>query len=70
MSSTAASENVAEAQKTAGPLRIFNEIEIPLVPVLSRIERNGVKINPTVLHAHSQEIAKRLVELEQKAWCW
>ncbi|WP_112202481.1 DNA polymerase I, partial [Kluyvera cryocrescens] len=55
-------------QKTAGPLRIFNEIEIPLVPVLSRIERNGVKINPTVLHAHSQEIAKRLVELEQKAY--
>ena len=55
-------------QKIEGPLRIFNEIEIPLVPVLSRIERNGVKINPTVLHAHSQEIAKRLVELEQKAY--
>ena len=44
-------------QKIEGPLRIFNEIEMPLVPVLSRIERNGVKINPTVLHAHSQEIA-------------
>ncbi len=55
-------------QKIEGPLRIFNEIEMPLVPVLSRIERNGVKINPTVLHAHSQEIAKRLVELEQKAY--
>ena len=55
-------------QKTEGPLRIFNEIEMPLVPVLSRVERNGVKIDPAVLHAHSQEIAKRLVELEQKAY--
>ena len=55
-------------QKHEGPLRIFNEIEMPLVPVLSRVERNGVKIDPSVLHAHSQEIAKRLVELEQKAY--
>ncbi len=55
-------------QKNDGPLRIFNEIEMPLVPVLSRVERNGVKIDPAVLHAHSQEIAKRLVELEQKAY--
>ena len=55
-------------QKNEGPLRIFNEIEMPLVPVLSRVERNGVKIDPAVLHAHSQEIAKRLVELEQKAY--
>ncbi|MFP5597195.1 DNA polymerase I [Kluyvera sp. 142486] len=55
-------------QKHEGPLRIFNEIEMPLVPVLSRVERNGVKIDPAVLHAHSLEIAKRLVELEQKAY--
>ncbi|MFH7829141.1 DNA polymerase I [Kluyvera chengduensis] len=55
-------------QKHEGPLRIFNEIEMPLVPVLSRVERNGVKIDPAVLHAHSQELAKRLVELEQKAY--
>ena len=55
-------------QKHEGPLRIFNEIEMPLVPVLSRVERNGVKIDPAVLHAHSQEIAKRLIELEQKAY--
>ena len=55
-------------QKHEGPLRIFNEIEMPLVPVLSRVERTGVKIDPAVLHAHSQEIAKRLVELEQKAY--
>ena len=49
------------------PLNIFQHIEMPLVPVLSRVERNGVKIDPAVLHAHSQEIAQRLVELEQRA---
>ncbi len=29
---------------------------MPLVPVLSRIERNGVKIDPKVLHNHSEEL--------------
>lgn len=54
-------------QKYAGPLNIFQNIEMPLVPVISRIERNGVKIDPAVLHAHSQEITHHLAELEQKA---
>ncbi|WHP31325.1 DNA polymerase I [Trabulsiella odontotermitis] len=54
-------------QLDKGPLNVFRNIEMPLVPVLSRVERNGVKIDPVVLHKHSEEIAKRLVELEQKA---
>lgn len=54
-------------QKHEGPLNVFQHIEMPLVPVLSRIERNGVKIDPTVLHNHSGELAQRLTELEQKA---
>jgi len=54
-------------QQHAGPLNIFNNIEMPLVPVLSRIERNGVKIDPAVLHKHSGEITLRLAELEKIA---
>ena len=54
-------------QQHEGPLNIFQNIEMPLVPVLSRIERNGVKIDPAVLHKHSGEIALRLAELEKKA---
>ncbi|ASV57598.1 DNA polymerase I [Lelliottia jeotgali] len=54
-------------QKQEGPLNIFENVEMPLVPVLSRIERNGVKIDPAVLHKHSEEIALRLNELELKA---
>lgn len=30
-------------QQHEGPLNIFQHIEMPLVPVLSRVERNGVK---------------------------
>ncbi len=57
-----------ELQQNEGSLNVFKNIEMPLVPVLSRVERNGVKIDPAVLHAHSQEIAKRLIELEKKAY--
>ncbi|MGR5268807.1 DNA polymerase I [Vibrio astriarenae] len=48
--------------------RIYQEIEMPLVPVLSRIERTGVFIDDMLLGAQSQEIAARLDELEQKAY--
>ncbi|EMH4165226.1 DNA polymerase I [Pluralibacter gergoviae] len=54
-------------QQHEGPLNVFKNIEMPLVTVLSRIERNGVKIDPAVLHKHSEELTKRLGELELKA---
>jgi DNA polymerase-1 len=54
-------------EKCEGPLNIFNHVEMPLVPVLSRIERNGVKIDPALLHIHSEQLTKRLGELEIKA---
>ncbi len=48
--------------------RVYKEIEMPLVPVLSRIERTGVFIDDMLLSAQSQEIAQRLDELEAKAY--
>ncbi|WP_435928408.1 DNA polymerase I [Dryocola sp. BD613] len=56
-----------ELEKSEGPLNIFRNVEMPLVPVLSRIERNGVKIDPAVLHKHSEQLTRRLAELELKA---
>lgn len=56
-----------ELQQHKGPLNVFENIDMPLVPVLSRVERNGVKIDPAVLHKHSEELTLRLNELEQKA---
>jgi DNA polymerase-1 len=54
-------------QKQEGPLNVFQHIEMPLVPVLSRVERNGVNIDPDVLYNHSAELSTRLIELEQIA---
>ncbi|RSD27901.1 DNA polymerase I, partial [Vibrio pectenicida] len=47
---------------------IYEQVEIPLVPVLSRMERAGVLIDDMKLTAQSQEIALRLDELQQKAF--
>ncbi len=46
---------------------VFNDIELPLVTVLSDMERTGVMIDADMLHAQSSQIATRLAELEQQA---
>ncbi len=46
---------------------VFSAIEMPLMPVLARMERNGVLLNTEMLSAQSEEIAQKLTELEQKA---
>ncbi|MBT5388699.1 MAG: DNA polymerase I [Porticoccaceae bacterium] len=47
---------------------VFNDIELPLLPVLSRIERTGVLVDGTLLFQQSQELTERLAELETQAW--
>ncbi|MDN5679369.1 MAG: DNA polymerase I [Ewingella sp.] len=54
-------------QESATLTTVFNEIEMPLVPVLSHIERTGVLIDQNILSAHSKELTIRLAELETKA---
>ena len=48
-------------------LKVYEEIEQPLVPVLLRMEHHGVLVDRARLKAQSAEIAKRLVELEAEA---
>ncbi len=48
--------------------RLFREIEMPLVPVLSAMERAGVKVDARLLAQQSAEIADRLVEVEEAAY--
>ncbi|ALU43335.1 DNA polymerase I [Pseudoalteromonas rubra] len=47
---------------------VFEEIELPLVSVLSEIERTGVKIDSNMLAQQSHTIETRLKELEQEAF--
>jgi DNA polymerase-1 len=51
----------------AGPAKVFTEIEIPLVPVLSRIERHGALISREMLASQSRELGERMLELEREA---
>ena len=46
---------------------VFEQIEMPLVPVLARIERNGVKIDTTMLTNQSRKLSKRIAKLESQA---
>lgn len=48
--------------------RIFTELEMPLVSVLSRIECNGVLIDDTMLLQQSQELAMSMQEAEKTAY--
>lgn len=45
--------------------KVYKEIELPLLPVLSRMERNGVFLDVKMLEKQSGQITKRLAELEQ-----
>jgi len=56
-----------ELEKEAGPKKVFEQIEMPLLTVISRIERNGVLIDQSILAQHSKELTARLAELELKA---
>ena len=48
--------------------QVFTDIELPLLSVLSRIERTGVHIDGDMLGKQSVELEKRLQELEQEAF--
>jgi DNA polymerase-1 len=48
--------------------KVFETIEMPLLPVLARIERDGVKVDAALLARISSELAGRMDELQAQAW--
>jgi len=46
---------------------VYEDIDLPLVPVLSRMEQRGTMISASTLRQHSQELAERMAELEKEA---
>jgi len=58
----------AQVQARPGGERIFTEIEMPLIPVLMRMERNGVMLDALLLHEQSEALQKSLHALEQEAY--
>lgn len=48
--------------------KLFKDVELPLLSVLSRIERNGVLVDSALLAKQSQEIALKLKDIETEAF--
>ncbi|OOF64244.1 DNA polymerase I [Rodentibacter sp. Ppn85] len=55
-------------QQTPSLVTLFEEIELPLLSILSRMERTGVLIDSDALFMQSNEIATRLTALEARAY--
>ena len=47
---------------------LYQSLEIPLLPVLNALERNGVNIDIWMLQQQSDELSKKIVNFEQQAW--
>ncbi|MDD4881649.1 MAG: DNA polymerase I, partial [Gallionellaceae bacterium] len=47
---------------------VYSRIEMPLIAILAHIERTGVKLDCELLRRHSDFLAHRMLEIEQKAY--
>lgn len=57
----------AQLQAIPSLASVLTDIEMPLVPVLARIERQGALVDPELLKLQSQELGDKMVELEREA---
>ncbi len=48
--------------------KVYEEIELPLLNVLLKIERNGVMVDVAMLEQQSKQLAERMKEVEQQAY--
>ncbi|GAH35941.1 unnamed protein product, partial [marine sediment metagenome] len=51
-----------------GLWQLFSEVEMPLVPVLTRMERNGVALNTELLRQMSHRLGEQLLKLEAEIY--
>ncbi len=56
-----------ELKQTPSLKKIYDDIEIPLLPVLASVERNGVCIDDTMLLKHAHQMKVRMQEIELEA---
>ncbi|HEY9031327.1 MAG TPA: DNA polymerase I [Kangiella sp.] len=57
-----------ELKQNEGPTQVFQHIEMPLLRILSKVERNGVLVDGKLLLEKSHVFEKRLKELEKEAY--
>ena len=57
-----------QLEKLTRQTELYNDIEIPMISVLSRLERNGVLIDPELLATQSDELTEKLNAFQQEAY--
>lgn len=57
-----------QLQALEGQRLLYEQVEIPLVPILSNMERNGVKVDALMLNKQSRELEQRLNELVEQSY--
>ncbi len=58
----------AQLEESKSLLTLYNEVELPLVQVLTYMEQQGALVNASKLHNQSLQIQVRLTELEKQAF--
>lgn len=66
--SFAAAEVLRDKLEKSGMWKLYREIEMPLVYTLYEMEREGVMVNAAQLKSYGEELAGRIVELEQEIY--
>jgi DNA polymerase-1 len=46
-------------------VRVYEDIERPIIPVIARMEYEGIKVDPAILKQMSEDFGKKLIELER-----
>ncbi|MDO9227386.1 MAG: DNA polymerase I [Pseudomonadota bacterium] len=52
--------------REAGLEKVYRDIEMPLLPILARMERTGVKLDADLLRRHSVTLGQEMLEIEKK----
>lgn len=58
----------SQLQAEPGLLSVYQDIELPLMPILQQIERNGVKVDADMLAQQSEQLELRMQEIELMAY--
>ncbi|MBZ5497591.1 MAG: DNA polymerase I [Acidobacteriia bacterium] len=61
-------ELLTPQMESLGVRRLYQEIELPLIPVLAEMERTGVKVDPNVLRSLSTEMEEQLTGLTRRIY--
>lgn len=55
-------------EAVSGLASVLRDIEMPLVPALARIERNGALVDSALLGVQSRELGEKMIALEKEAY--